>query len=125
MKQKKWFLIISAFTIIPVGVVYGLSPHWFARHLLGVSELDLNFAHMLRAIMCLYMGFGLFWLFAAFNAPYRNPALLTVMLFPGGLVIGRVISFFVDGPPAGLLLFYLIAELIQAPLAWWVFRRPD
>jgi hypothetical protein len=122
MKLKQWFLILSALTIIPVGALYGVSPHWFARHFLGVAALDPNFAHMLRGLMCLYIGFGLFWLYAAFNPAYRNPALLTVVLFPGGLVIGRIISYFVDGRPADLLLFYLLAELIQAPIAWWVFR---
>jgi hypothetical protein len=125
MKIKKYFLILSSCTILVVGLLYGLSPNWFARTFLGVSQLDLNLAHILRAMMCLYLGFALFWLIAAFNDRYRNAAVLTVVVFPGALVIGRIISFFVDGPASPLLSFYLVAELVQAPIAYWVFKRPD
>ena len=108
-----------------VGALYGVSPHWFARTFLGVSQLDPNLAHILRATMCLYLGFALFWLFAAFSDKYRNAAVLTVVLFPAGLVIGRILSFVADGQPSSLLLVYLFAELIQAPVAYWVFRLPE
>jgi len=124
-KIKTYFLLLAVSTILVVALLYGVSPHWFAATFLGINQLDLNIAHLLRAMMCLYLGFGLFWLFAAFSDKYRNPALLTAMLFPAGLVIGRIISLFADGWPAPLLLFYLFAELVQAPLAYLVFRLPD
>jgi hypothetical protein len=125
MHAKKYLLLISASTILVVGSLYGVSPQWFAKTFLGVSPLDVNFAHILRAMMCLYLGFALFWLVAAFSAKYRNAAVLTVMLFPAGLVIGRIVSVLVDGQPSFLLLAYLFAELIQAPVAYWVFRLPE
>jgi Domain of unknown function (DUF4345) len=125
MRIKKYFLILSSATIFVVGLLYGVSPRWFARTFLGVTELDLNLAHILRAMMCLYLGFALFWLLAAFRDKYRNVAVLTVMLFPAGLVIGRILSLFIDGQPSWLLLAYLFAELVQAPLAYWVFRLPE
>lgn len=122
---KKIFLILAFSSLLIVALLYGISPYWFAATFLGVSQLDLNLAHILRAMMCLYLGFGLFWLFAAFSDKYRNTAVLTVMIFPAGLVVGRIISFFADGRPSPLLLLYFFAELIQAPLAYWVFRLPD
>jgi hypothetical protein len=125
MRIKKYFLILSSATIFVVGSLYGVSPRWFARTFLGVPELDLDLAHILRAMMCLYLGFALFWLLAAFRDKYRNVAVLTVMLFPAGLVIGRILSLFIDGQPSWLLLAYLFAELVQAPLAYWVFRLPE
>ena len=124
-KIKKYFLLLSAFTIFLVASLYGIAPYWFASTILGEPTPNHNLAHLLRAMMCLYLGFGLFWLFAAFSANYRNPALLTVILFPAGLVIGRIISFFADGKPSPLLLFYLVAELIQAPVAYWAFRLKE
>lgn len=124
-KIKKYFLIFAVSTIFVVALLYGVSPHWFAATFFGITQLDLNLAHILRAFMCLYLGFGLFWLFAAFSDKYRNMALLTVILFPAGLVIGRIISFFADGRPAPLLLVYLFFELIQVPIAYWVFRLPE
>ena len=125
MQIKKYFLILSSFTIFAVGSLYGVSPDWFSRTFLGLVQLDRNFAHILRAMMCLYFGFALFWLFAAFSDKYRNAALLTVVLFPAGLMIGRILSLVADGQPSPLLLAYLIAELIQAPVAYWIFRLPD
>jgi Domain of unknown function (DUF4345) len=125
MQIKKHFLLLSSLTIFAVGSLYGVSPHWFSRTFLGVSQLDHNLAHILRAMMCLYFGFALFWLSAAFSDKYRNAALLTVVLFPAGLVIGRILSLVADGQPSWLLLVYLFAELIQAPVAYWVFRLPD
>lgn len=124
-KIKTYFLLLAVLTIVIVALLYGVSPHWFAATFLGIKQLDPNVAHLLRAMMCLYLAFGLFWFFAAFNDKYRNAALLTSMLFPSGLVIGRIISIFTDGWPAPLLVSYLFAELIQAPLAYLVFRLPD
>ena len=125
MQIKKYLLILSSFTIFAVGSLYGVSHHRFARTFLGVSQLDLNLAHILRATMCLYLGFALFWLFAAFSDKYRNAAVLTVVLFPAGLVIRQILSFVADGQPSSLLLVYLFAELIQAPIAYSIFRLPE
>ena len=60
--------------------------------------------------MCLYIGLGLFWLFAAFNDEHRNTAVLTTGFFAAGLVTGRIISFFADGQPSPLLVFYIFIE---------------
>lgn len=75
--------------------------------------------------MCLYLALGLFWLFAAFNKSYRNPALVTVIVFTGGLVIGRVISYFVDGVPQPILLLYIGLEFALVPIAYWIFKQPE
>jgi hypothetical protein len=65
LQIKKYFLIAASTTIFMVGSLYGVSPSWFARVFLGVPVLDHNLAHILRGFMCLYLGFGLFWLLAA------------------------------------------------------------
>jgi ABC-type polysaccharide/polyol phosphate export permease len=124
-KIKIFVLLLASSTIFLVASLYGVFPYWFASAVLGISEPYHNLAHVLRAMMCLYFGFGFYWLFAAFNTKYRNPALLTVMLFPAGLVTGRIISLFADGKPSPLLLFYMAAELVQVPIAYWAFRLPD
>jgi hypothetical protein len=66
----------------------------------------------------------LFWLFAAFSDKYRNTAVLTTMLFAGGLVIGRIISVFADGQPSPILVLYFAMEFILVPIGWWIFRLP-
>jgi hypothetical protein len=118
--MKKYFLIL-AFAI----VLYGISPAWFARTFLGVNELGVNFAHILRAVMCLYLGLGLFWLCAAFSDKHKNTAILTTIIFAGGLVTGRIVSFFADGPPSPLLIFCGVLEITLVPIAYWIFTQPE
>jgi hypothetical protein len=125
MRIKQGFLLLSFALVSLIALGYGLSPAWFARQWLGIDSLGTSLSQMLRAVMGLYLGFGLFWLYAAFDARYRNAALLTVLIFTGGLCAGRILSYFCDGTPAPLLQFYLLLEVAILPLAWWVYRRPD
>lgn len=111
--------------ILSVALLYGVNPQWFARTFLGIAQLDINIAHILRAVMGLYMALSCFWLYAAFHARYRNVAVLTVAIFAGGVFAGRILSLALDGPPAPLLIFYIAVELALAPLAYWVFTRDD
>ena len=122
---KKHFLIFAFVAVIPIALAYGISPDWFASTFLGIEILDKNIAHILRAIMCLYLALGLFWLYSAFNKEYRNPALLTVVMFTGGLVVGRLISYFVDGQPQPILLLYIGLEFLLTPIAYWVYKLPE
>ncbi|MGE5368111.1 MAG: DUF4345 domain-containing protein, partial [Chloroflexota bacterium] len=92
---------------------------------LGLADLDAGLAHILRAVMGLYLALGLFWLYAAFHEPYRNAAVLTTVIFSGGLVSGRFVSLLVEGRPAPLLLLYVFMELALVPIGLWVFRQPD
>jgi hypothetical protein len=75
--------------------------------------------------MCLYLGLGLFWLYAAFSDKHRNTAVLTTIIFAGGLVIGRIVSVIADGQPSPILMIYLVLEIMLIPVAYWIFTRPD
>jgi len=125
MLIKKYFLIFAAVIVSIIAVLYGVSPQWFAQTFLDVSEVSLDIAHILRAVMCLYIALGIFWAYAAFNHTYRNTAVLTTTIFAGGLVIGRIISLFTDGQPSGILLLYVIMEFALVPISIWVFKLPD
>jgi hypothetical protein len=125
MNIKKNFLIAAFCIVLIIALLYGVNPQWFASTFLDIPELDRNIAHILRAVMGLYIALGLFWLYAAFHAPYRTVAVLTTAIFSGGLVAGRILSLALDGQPAPLLIFYIVAELALVPLAWWVFTRED
>ncbi len=125
MLIKKYFLIFASCAVSIIALLYGVSPQWFAQTFLDLSELDLNIAHILRAVMCLYLALGLFWLSSAFNIKYRNTAIITVGVFAGGLVTGRIISFFADGQPQPILMLYIAMEFIFVPVAYWVFKLPE
>jgi hypothetical protein len=125
MKIKKAFLITAFIFVSVIALLYGVDPQWFGRTFLNLPQLDPNIAHILRAVMCLYLALGLFWLYSAFNQKYRNVAVLTTMIFSGGLVTGRIISYFIEGQPAPLLIFYIVAEFALTPLAYWVFTLKE
>ena len=125
MKIKKCFLIIAFVAVSIIALLYGISPRWFAQTFLNVPEMPLDFAHILRAVMGLYLALGLFWLFSAFSDKYRNAAVLTTVIFAGGLVTGRLISLFTDGQPSPILAVYIVMEFLLVPIAVWVFRLPE
>lgn len=125
MTIKKYYLIFAFSVVAIIALLYGVSPQWFAQTFLDVPDLSLDIAHILRAVMCLYLALGLFWLYAAFNDIYRNIAVLTTMIFAGGLVTGRIISLFTDGQPSGILMLYVVMEFALVPTAYWVFKLPN
>jgi hypothetical protein len=125
MDIKKGYLIFAFCAVSAIGLLYGVVPEWFARTFLGVQMLEVNSAHILRAVMGLYLALGCFWLYAAFVARHRNTAVLITAIFAGGLLAGRLLSLVLDGWPSPLLVFYMVLELGLLPIAIWVFRRSD
>jgi len=125
MLIKKYFLVLGFFFISGIAALYGLNPDWFAHTFFGIAQLDINFAHILRAVMCLYVGFGLFWVRAAFVPERQNTALLTMIIFASGLLIGRLLSFLADGKPSLLLQSYAVIEFLLIPIAYWIYRLPE
>ena len=125
MKIKKYYLIFAFVSVSIIGLLYGVCPKWFARTFLEISDLNPDIAHILRAVMCLYLALGGFWLYSAFNDDYRNIALITVIIFAGGLVIGRIISFIIEGQPAPILTLYIILEFTLVPVTFWVYKLKD
>jgi hypothetical protein len=125
MLIKKAFLIGAFVAVSIIALLYGISPRWFAATFLGITDLNPNVAHIMRAIAGLYLALAAFWLYAAFNDKYRNAALLTTILFAGGLAAGRCVSLILDGQPAPLLLIYLAMEFAVVLAAYWVFRLPE
>jgi hypothetical protein len=125
MDLKRGFLVLAFAMVSVIALLYGIDPSWFAKTFLGVTDLSVDFAHILRAVMCLYLALGCFWLFSALSDTHKNTAILTTLVFAGGLVVGRLLSFAVDGLPSPLLIFYASLEGAVIPLAWWIYKLPD
>lgn len=125
MKAKKFFLIFAFVAVAIIALLYGLSPNWFAQTFLDVESLDANLSHILRAVMGLYLAFGFFWCFSAYDDRLRGPAVLTTIVFSAGLVSGRLVSLAMDGKPSALLIFYMAIEFVLIPVAVYIYRLPD
>jgi FtsH-binding integral membrane protein len=125
MQLKKAYLILAFTMVSIIALLYGISPTWFASTFLSVTDLSVDFSHILRAVMCLYLALGCFWLFSAFSDEHRNTAILTTIVFAGGLVTGRLLSFTADGQPAPLLMIYAAMEFAIVPIGIWIYKRPE
>lgn len=79
MLIKKYFLVLAFLILTVIALAYGVSPRWFAEFFLGETVMTVDFAHILRAIMCFSLALGLFWLFAAFNDQYRSVVVLSTV----------------------------------------------
>ena len=67
MQLKKGLLVIAFMTISVIGLLYGVSPGWFYESFLVNSQAPgIDQSHIMRAVMMLYLGLGLFWLYSAF-----------------------------------------------------------
>ena len=77
MNIKRYYLIFTFVTVSIIGLLYGVFPHWFGSTFLNIEELHLDLVHVFRAVMCLYLALGLFWLYGTFNKKYSNAAILT------------------------------------------------
>tara|TARA_R110002167_G_scaffold17673_1_gene67230 strand:- start:214 stop:600 length:387 start_codon:yes stop_codon:yes gene_type:complete len=108
---KNLNLILSGIVVIIAGVVYGGHPTFIMPNLLGFEVVDLELKNMLRAVMGIYFGVGLFWIIAAFKPKIWYGATLCNVLFMGGISFGRIVSTVVDGI-SPLFTTALILELL-------------
>ena len=124
MLLKKGLLLLSFATICIIALLYGVSPEWFFETMLvDAPAPNVDQTHILRAVMTLYIGFGLFWLYCAFSDRYRDAGIVVLAVLCGGLVVGRILSVLIDGMPSPILLVYIGIELALVPICIWVLRR--
>ena len=72
MQLKKAYLIMAFVAVTIIALLYGISPTWYAATFLGITGLNSNVAHILRAITGLYLALAAFWLYSAFNDECRK-----------------------------------------------------
>ena len=95
--KKNLHLLLSGIIVIIAGCVYGGHPSYLMSLILDYEVEALELKNMLRAVMGIYMGIGLFWLLGAYKAKLWYAATLSNVLFMGGISIGRIISTVFDG----------------------------
>ena len=125
MQIKRAYLVMACVAVTIFALLYGISPTWYAATFLHISDLNPDVAHILRAVTGLYLALAAFWLYSAFNDKYRNTAVLTTILFAGGLAAGRCASLILDGQPAPVLLLYGAMELAVVLVGYWIFKLPE
>jgi hypothetical protein len=76
----------------------------------------------MRAVMGLYFGMVVFWLWGAFSRPMAGAALAACAVFMLGLAAGRILSLILDGMPHWLLVVYAVLEIVLGLIAVALYR---
>lgn len=118
MSKESLFLLVAAAGLTPIALAYGLVPATTVPMLYGVEIDSVNVTHIFRAVMGLYLAMIVFWFLGATRESLRFSALCSVVVFMGGLAVGRLSSLLLDGIPGALLLVYLLLEVGFALLAF-------
>jgi len=120
--KNRVFLIFCAIGLVPIALGYGAMPSVTLDALFGITVDTTNLTHIMRAVMGLYLGMVVFWLWGAFRPSLTGPALAGCAVFMLGLAAGRILSFIIDGMPHWLLIVYAVLEIVLGLVAVTLYR---
>ena len=120
--KTRAFLIFCAVGLIPIALGYGAKPSTSLDALFGITVDTINLTHIMRAVMGMYFGMVVIWVWGAFKTQMTVPALVSCAVFMLGLAAGRILSFIVDGMPHWLLVVYAALEIVLGLIAIAIYR---
>jgi hypothetical protein len=120
--KTRIFLIFCAVGLVPIALGYGAKPSVTLDALFGINVDTTNLTHIMRAVMGLYIGMVVLWLWGAFSKSMEGPALVACAVFMLGLAAGRILSFVMDGLPHWLLVVYATLEIVLGLIAIPLYR---
>ena len=115
--KTRAFLIFCAVGLVPIALGYGARPEWSLDALFGITVDGTNLKHIMRAVMGLYFGMVVLWVWGAVKKQMTAPALVGCAIFMLGLAAGRILSFLLDGMPHWLLVVYAVLEIVLGLIA--------
>jgi len=121
--RARVFLIFCAVGLVPIALGYGARPSDSLDALFGITVDTVNLAHIMRAIMGLYLAMVVVWIWGALDQQLTTPALVSCAVFMLGLAAGRILSFIVDGMPHWLLVVYAVLEILLGLVAIAIYRH--
>jgi hypothetical protein len=119
----KLYLVTVAVVLVPVALSYGVDPAAILPKFMNISVEGTDQTHILRALMCLYLGMSAFCMIAAFTPEWRHVAVIWAVFFMFSLVAGRMLSLMIDGMPSRIFLLYLAVEVFAGLWGLLVLAR--
>ncbi|MFM1889754.1 MAG: hypothetical protein RLZZ565_511 [Planctomycetota bacterium] len=107
----RFYLLFSAVGLLPIALSYGISPGRVIPAILDVPVETTDLAHVLRAVMGLYVALIGLWIAGSIRSSLTTAALVADVIFMFGLAAGRLLSLVLDGMPSPLLTIYLVLEV--------------
>jgi hypothetical protein len=120
--KNRAFLVFCAVGLVPIALGYGAMPSVTMGALFDITVDTTNLAHIMRAVMGLYLAMVVFWLWGAFKPSMTGPALAACAVFMLGLAAGRILSLFIDGMPHWLLTVYAVLEIVLGLIAVTLYK---
>lgn len=115
--NKNLHLRLSGIIVIIAGLVYGGYPSYLMPLIFDFEVQALDMKNILRAVMGIYVGIGVFWLIGTAKQEYWSAATLSNVLFMGGISLGRIISTLFDG----VSLLFMPALILELLFFGWGF----
>tara|TARA_B100001287_G_scaffold196661_1_gene166346 strand:- start:363 stop:740 length:378 start_codon:yes stop_codon:yes gene_type:complete len=122
MTKESYFLLFISLGVFPAALGYGLNPTEFLPVLYGIEVADNNLSNIFRAIMGLYIGCVLLWIFGAFKKSLTIPALWCMFVFMLGIGLGRGLSLILDGMPDMIFVFFMFFEFVAAGITFYLLK---
>ena len=113
--KKNLQLGISASVVVLVAFVYGANPSKILPLFFDFRVENLELKNIFRAVMGLYFGFAVYWIYGIVKPKCWRSATLSNVIFMGGLALGRLISLVIDGVSKQ----FLIGMLLEAIMMCW------
>jgi hypothetical protein len=120
--KTRAFLIFCAVGLVPIALGYGAKPSASLDTLFGITVDTTNLTHIMRAVMGLYFGMVVIWVWGALKKRMTAPALVSCAVFMLGLAAGRILSLILDGMPHWLLVVYAALEIVLGLSAIVIYR---
>lgn len=119
----RFYLVFSAIGLVPIALGYGFAPRAVLPMILDIPVETTDLAHVLRAVMGLYLALVALWLLGAWRVAWTRAAIGAEIAFMSGLAAGRLLSLVADGMPSAILVVYLVLEVGMAAWGIGLLRR--
>jgi hypothetical protein len=106
---------ISAAVVIIAAFLYGANPSTIMPNFFNFQVENIHLKNIFRAIMGLYLAFGFYWAYSIINPKHHSTAIISNILFMGGLALGRFISLILDG----ISNLYLTGMVLEFVMLFW------
>lgn len=123
MKLKNLHLIISLAIVVPAALIYGLQPGTSLPWLFDFQVTTPDLHNVFRAIMGLYLSISMVWYMGIIKPAYWKTATVFNFIFMGGLGLGRLLSFILDGIPSPAFALGMVGELVLGVFALYQLRK--
>src|SRR5262249_61872371 len=99
--MTKLYLLVVALGLVPVALSYGVNPAAILPRFMSIKIEGTDQTHILRALMCLYLGMSTFCVIAAFTPEWQHVAVIWAVFFMFSLAVGRAPASSSTGCRAG------------------------